>query len=453
MKYERIVALLLLLALLSCGTKEPKLQQEEVQTAKFPERAKNMNIYEVNIRQYTPEGTLNAFATHLPRLQKMGVDILWIMPVQPIGEKSRKGPLGSYYSIQDYTAVNPNFGTVEDFKAMVNKAHDLGMEVILDWVPNHTSFDHPWTEKEGYHTTDSLGNIIWPAGTDWTDVADLNYDNQEMRQEMISEMKWWLRETDIDGFRCDVAGEVPNDFWSMAIDSLEQVKDIFMLAEWDEPKMHEAGFHMTYGWGPHHWMNETAKGHIDADSLERSFIGDLNRYGKEPFRMMFTTNHDENSWNGTVFERFGEGHLAYAVWGFNVRSMPLIYSGQEAGLNKRLRFFDKDTISFDSIPYETFYTKLLKLKHDNSALGNGKWGGELTFLNDSNNKVSSFTRTDSTNSVLTIVNLSNENQEVTFEDLSKTGEMTDYMTGSQVTINNGEAMNLAPYQYYVIILN
>ncbi|MEM7298090.1 MAG: alpha-amylase family glycosyl hydrolase, partial [Bacteroidota bacterium] len=383
---------------------------------KFPERAKSMNIYEVNIRQYTPEGTINAFVSHLPRLQAMGVDILWLMPIQPIGEKNRKGPLGSYYSIQDYTAVNPNSGTTEDFKNMVDEAHERGMLVILDWVANHSAFDHEWAQIDGYHTVDSAGNVTWPEDTDWTDVADLNYDNMNMRADMIEELKWWVTEMDIDGFRCDVAGFVPMDFWNVAKDSLDQIKDLFMLAEWDEPKMHDDAFHMTYAWGPHHWMNETAKGHFNVDSLEALIQGDIDRYGASPYRMMFTTNHDENSWNGTVFERFGEGHKAYAVWAFTVRGMPLIYSGQESGLDKRLRFFDKDTIDFSDVKYQEFYTKLLALKHENEALFNGEYGGGLSFIEDNNSSVSSFRRSTGNNIVTVVVNLSDKEQTVTFDE-------------------------------------
>ncbi|MEQ8926579.1 MAG: alpha-amylase family glycosyl hydrolase [Fulvivirga sp.] len=454
MKYRILIATLIAVIAVACQSqKSTEENSSEEQALKFPEKAKDMNIYEVNIRQYTPEGTINAFRSHLPRLQEMGVDILWVMPVQPISEKNRKGPLGSYYSIRDYTAINPNFGTEEDFKSLVDEAHKLGMYVILDWVANHTGFDHAWVEKEGYYNTDSLGNVTWPKGTDWTDVADLNYDNQEMRQEMISEMDWWLTQMDIDGFRCDVAGEVPQDFWTTAIDSLEQTKDIFMLAEWDEPWLHDAGFHMTYAWGPHHWMNETAKGHIDADSLEALIQGDIERYGNDAIRMMFTTNHDENSWNGTVFERFGEGHKAWAAWAFTVRGMPLIYSGQEAGLDKRLRFFDKDTISFDTIPHQEFYSKLLELKHSNAALHNGKWGGNLSFIEDGNNKVSSFIRKGENNQVAVITNLSNETQTVNLQAISDQPTLTDYMTGNEIKLNEDSTLELSAFQYLVVILN
>ncbi len=449
-KYAFVAITLLSLIVASCNQKtEESSEKTEVAEILFPEKAKNLNIYEVNIRQYTPEGTIKAFQSHLSRLHAMGVDILWIMPVQPISEKNRKGSLGSYYSIQDYTAVNPNFGTVGDFRALVAEAHERGMYVILDWVANHTGFDHEWTTIEGYHNTDSLGNVTWPAGTDWTDVADLNYENQEMRQAMIEEMKWWVTETDLDGFRCDVAGEVPNDFWKAAIDSLQATKNVFMLAEWDEPEMHNAGFHMTYGWGPHHWMNETAKGHFDVDSLEVLMTGDIERYGKEPFRMMFTTNHDENSWNGTVFERFGEGHKAWAVWAFTVRGMPLIYGGQEAGLDERLLFFEKDTIDFKSIPHQGFYTKLLSLKHENEALANGEFGGPAQFIADNNSNVTSFKRSVEGNEVYVIINLSNEAQNVRYASTDLSGSYKDYFSDKEVAFVEGSDITLAPFEYYV----
>lgn len=448
--------LLIFLIILAGGCetvkKEVKANQEAA-IRTFPERAKSMNIYEVNIRQYTPEGTIAAFSEHLPRLQEMGVDILWVMPVQPISLKNRKGSLGSYYSIQDYTAVNEDYGTLDDFKALVSDAHEMDMIVILDWVANHTGFDHKWTQIKGYHNTDSLGNVTWPAGTDWTDVADLNYDNAEMRQAMISEMKWWIIEANIDGFRCDVAGEVPEDFWEEAIDSLKATKDIFMLAEWDEPKMHDAGFHMTYGWGPHHWMNSAAKKEIDIDSLESLIMSDVSRYKSNDFRMMFTTNHDENSWNGTIFERFGEGHQAWAAWAFTVRGMPLIYSGQEAGLDKRLKFFEKDTIDWSTIPFQDFYAQLLDLKHNNPALYNGTFGGDLTFINDKNNQVSTFVRKKGERAIISIINLSNSRQNIEINVPGVDAELRDWMSGEKIKIKTGEELTLSPYQYYIFSID
>ncbi len=446
--------LLLFVLAFSCNPKTTQDRADSMGTASevlFPERAKSMAIYEVNIRQYTPEGTINAFSSHLPRLNELGVDILWLMPVQPVGIKNRKGSLGSYYSIRDYTQVNPDFGTLEDFKNLVQSAHDLGMLVILDWVANHTSFDHPWTEIKGYHTLDSAGNITMPVGTDWSDVADLNYENERMRVDMIEELKWWVVETDIDGFRCDVAGMVPIDFWNAAKDSLDRVKDLFMLAEWDEPKMHDDAFHMSYAWGPHHWMNDVAKGHLSADSLESLMLGDLDRYGERPFRMMFTTNHDENSWNGTVYERFGDAHKAFALWAFTVRGMPLIYSGQEAGLKKRLRFFEKDTIDFGNPELQSYYATLLAIKHENEALYNGEYGGGVTFLDDENSNVSSFQRSKNENVVTVIINFSSEPQEIKLkEDLA---DFVDEFTNRKIEIKSGESLSLAPFEYLIDLKN
>ncbi len=439
MKSANLTFFIFLLCCLCAPEKEPADQDAEL---KFPERAKDMVIYEVNVRQYTPEGTFNAFAEHLPRLQEMGVDILWIMPVQPIGEEKRKGGLGSYYSIRDYVAVNPEFGSMNDFKSLVKQAHDLDMLVILDWVANHTAWDHPWIEKEGYHTTDSIGNIVSPV-PDWSDVADLNYDNADMQNEMIEALRFWVKEADIDGYRCDVAGFVPMDFWNRAADSLAVDKDLFMLAEWDEPKMHSA-FHMTYGWGLHHQMNSIAKGEKNVDSLIAFVKEDLSKYGEEAFRMNFTTNHDENSWNGTVFERFGAGHQAYAVLAFTIQGMPLIYSGQEAGLDKRLAFFEKDTIDWGDVKYGSFYKQLVDLKTSNQVLYNGEFGGQPEFINTGNSNVIAYKRTKDTNEVVVIINLSGEDQPVSLE--GNTISFTDYFTGKSF---DSSISSLAPFQYYV----
>ncbi|WP_370087831.1 alpha-amylase family glycosyl hydrolase [Ekhidna sp.] len=427
----------------SACTSTSQSSEEDPVEVSYPERAKDMVIYEVNIRQYTPEGTFNAFAEHLPRLEELGVDILWIMPIQPIGEKNRKGGLGSYYSIKDYTAVNPEFGTMQDFKNIVDEAHKRGMIVILDWVANHTAFDHAWTEKEGYHNTDSLGNVTWPEGTDWTDVADLNYDNKDMQSEMIDALRFWVKEADVDGYRCDVAGFVPMEFWNRAKDSLDVDKDLFMLAEWDEPKMHEDAFHMTYGWGLHHYMNEVAKGHKNADSLKSFVSKDYERYPEDAIRMNFTTNHDENSWNGTVFERFGDGHQAYAVFAFTVQGMPLIYSGQEAGLDKRLAFFEKDTIDWGEVKYQDFYAFLIDLKKNNPALYNGEYGGKPEFVDVGNPMVIAYTREKEGNRVDVIINLSGKNQSVS---IPESWDFSDVFSGGKVSASITE---LQPYQYFV----
>ncbi|NQZ77157.1 MAG: alpha-glucosidase C-terminal domain-containing protein, partial [Ekhidna sp.] len=306
-----------------------------------------------------------------------------------------------------------------------------------------TAFDHPWAENAGYHTTDSLGNIIWPEGTDWTDVADLNYESMDMQNDMIESLRFWVREADIDGYRCDVAGFVPMEFWNRAKDSLDVDKDLFMLAEWDEPKMHEDAFHMTYGWGFHHEMNGFAKGEKNADSLIAFLNKDFERYPENAIRMNFTTNHDENSWNGTVVERFGEGHQAYAVLAFTVQGMPLIYSGQEAGLDKRLAFFEKDTIEWGDVKYQGFYQKLTALKEKNPALHNGIYGGRPNFLETGNSNVIAYQRTNGDNEISVIINLTSEAQQVSITDAEA---IQDYFTSESFDLSSAE---LAPYQYIV----
>lgn len=446
------ISLMALLIITSCQSST--LIKEGETTTSFPERAKDMNIYEVNIRQYTPEGTLNAFLPHMERLKNMGVDILWIMPVQPVGEKNRKGPLGSYYSIRDYTAINPDFGTIEDFKSVVVKAHELDMIVILDWVANHTAWDHPWSEDHPeFYTKDSLGNRVAPV-EDWTDVADLNYDNPELHQAMTSEMKWWLTETDIDGFRCDMAGMVPNKFWQTSIDSLEAFKDVFMLAEWNEPEMHDIGFDMTYGWEFHHLLNDLAKGKANADSLQAYLEKDNKRYDAADFRMYFTSNHDENSWSGTVFERMGKAYEALAVLTSTIKGMPLIYSGQEAGLDKRLSFFDKDSIDWTTLEYEEFYKQLLQLKKDNPALWNGAFGAKATRINTTHNteNIYAFSRQKEDNEVIVILNLSDTVQPFIIDKSYHDKKYNSIGSDSTITFNE-EEITLDSWSYKILTQN
>jgi len=450
----RLIPLILVIATLSCTQPEKNTSYDvdstETVTINIPAKVRDMNIYEVNIRQYTPEGTFDAFREHLPRLRKMGVDILWLMPIQPISEKNRKGSLGSYYAVADYTGFNPEFGTAQDFRELIDMAHDLGFMVILDWVPNHTGWDHHWlSEHPDYYTHDSLGNVISP-NPDWSDVADLNYDNSEMRQEMISALKWWIDEFDIDGYRMDVAWGVPVDFWVQATDSLDKVKEMFMLAEAEDPALHTSGaFDMSYGWEFHHLLNAAARGEANALTFH-SFMKDHGeKFPEDAIKMNFTTNHDENSWAGTVFERFGEGHLAYAVIAFTAHGMPLIYSGQEAGLDKRLRFFEKDTIDFSTIPYADFYGSLLQLKKESPALHHGFYGGEYVPVPLSNENVLAYTRAADNNRVTVLVNLSDENQLVRADHEFIYGTRTNYLSGEQVNFPMGENIEMAPYAYYI----
>jgi len=447
-----LIMLLTGLFLTSCDQQSKQLKNKQPNKMEHVEWSKNANIYEVNIRQYTPEGTINAFREHLPRLKEMEVDILWLMPIQPIGELNRKGSLGSYYSVKDYETVNPEFGTLEEFKALVNEAHELGMYVILDWVANHSSWDNVWASSHPeYYQKDSAGNFVSPF--DWSDVIAFDYNQPAMRDSMVNALKFWVEETNIDGYRCDVAGMVPTDFWNDAVAQLKQVKPIFMLAEdEDNVELLQQAFDMNYTWEMHHLMNDIAKGEKKASELWDKLAWNNNKFSPEDYRMYFTSNHDENSWNGTTKERMGDASQAFAVLTYTIPGMPLIYSGQEAGNDKRLRFFEKDTIDWAQIPLADFYRTLNLLKKNNRALWNGTFGGEIVEITKGQNEnVFAFERQKDGNRVMVIINFSTENQLFTIDREMFAGEFTNVFSGEKVNIANGQEFNLKPWEYSVLV--
>lgn len=439
----------------SCNNENSKNNKKDslkLTINKYPERTKKSTIYEVNIRQYTPEGTIKAFEKHLPRLKKMGVDILWLMPIFPISEKYRKGNLGSYYAVANYKKINPEFGTEEDLHHLIELAHKDSMLVILDWVANHTGWDNPWiTKHPDWYTHDTTGQIISPV-PDWTDVADLNYDNKDMRNEMLNSMKYWLTDFDVDGFRCDVAMMVPADFWDSTRIELDKVKPVFMLAEAEQADLMQNAFDMNYAWNFHHIMNEIAKGKQNAGSLRKYFENDKKIYPQKIYRMTFTSNHDENSWNGTVYERMPHNFKTFAALSFVVPGMPLIYSGQEAGLNKRLKFFDKDTINWTNLEMQNFYTKLIKLKKENQALWNGEAGSPANFINTSNPKqILSFMRIKNNNQILIITNLSDKKAKFQYPEKDIERTYKDYFTDKEIKIKSQKSYVLKPWEFKILI--
>jgi len=322
----------------------------------------NLIIYEVNLRNYTSSGTFKEFLGHIERLRDLGVGIIWFMPIHPIGEKNRLGSLGSPYSVKDYYGINPEYGTMEDFKSAVDSIHRSGMYVIMDWVGNHTSWDNVLTkEHPDWYMKDDKGNFMPPPGTNWTDVIQLDYTNKELWEYMIDAMKFWIQECDIDGFRCDAVDFMPKEFWEEAIPRLREVKpELFMLAEGDDVEYHQIGFDMTYGWRLYGFgvgiLRELYSGSTNAyriDFFVKREIAEF--YNKGYYRMYFTSNHDENSWYGTVFERFGEAAKCFAILTGAIGGMQLIYGGQEAGLSKRLKFFDKDLIFWREHSFYNIY--------------------------------------------------------------------------------------------------
>jgi glycosidase len=423
---------------------------QQITSVKHPGWSYNLSIYEVNTRQYTPEGTFEAFDLHIKELKDLGVGIVWFMPINPIGEKNRKGSLGSYYSVKDYKAVNPEFGTLDDFKETVKEIHEMGMYVIIDWVANHTAWDNVWvTEHPDFYTKDSLGNFVSPV-PDWHDVIDLNYDNKELRKYMIEAMKYWVQECDIDGFRCDVAGMVPLDFWKAAHTELNKVKNVFMLAEGESPELHEV-FDMTYSWDLLHLMNDIGQGKASVKSLKDYFEKEKSKYPADAYRMRFTTNHDENTWNGTEFERLGEAAETFDALTCVITGMPLVYSGQEAGLNKRLRFFDKDTIEWKESKFRFLYTELLHDKERNKALWNGTEGAEMIPVNSSAGEVFAFVRQKDDDKVYAIFNLSGKNVRTELESSLISGEYINPFSEKKSEIKSKEWLELKPWDYRILI--
>jgi cyclomaltodextrinase / maltogenic alpha-amylase / neopullulanase len=430
---SQLILFLNVLFMAGCGNVEKANTPSEVlgsgnseDVLKHADWSKNATIYEVNLRQHTAEGTFESFAKDLPRLQQLGVDILWLMPVHPVGEVNRKGgensnnyiaeigssSLGSPYSVKDYMAVNPDYGTLEDLKSVISQAHSLGMRVILDWVANHSAFDCEWTQiHRGYYLLDASGNLQPPTGTDWWDVTQFDWENgvqNGLYEGMVSAMEFWVKECDVDGFRCDVAEKVPVEFWEMARRRLEIAKpDVFMLAEADQPIHHERAFDMSYAWHFHHLTNEIAQGREGVSILKQYLEEEKEKFPTDAYRMGFATNHDENSWNGTISERYGEAGDAMVVLSATLLDMPLIYSGQEAALEKRLRFFEKDTVEWGTYSKSEFYRSINTLHHEEKALWNGDFGGSPVLLEcESPEKIFAFTKSKDESQIVVILNLS-----------------------------------------------
>jgi len=444
-KKKFILLTMVVIALISCS--QPEMRH--------PKWAYDATIYELNTRQLTPEGTFRAAEEVLPTLRDNGIDILWIMPCQPIGKITRKGTLGSYYSIMDYCAINPEFGTREDFEHFLVKAHELGFKVILDWVANHTAPDSEWTQNDGWHYRDSLGNLM--VQYDWTDISKLNYDNQDMRNEMLKAMHWWMDSIGIDGFRCDVAGEVPTDFWNWAMGDLRLTHpDMFTLAE-DEDKadeLTETAFDMYYGWTLHKLMNEVAQGKKNTWDLWDYFAKADTTIRPEAIRMNFISNHDENSWQGTEQERMGDAVNLFAAFTYVVPGMPMIYTGQLSGNHHRLEFFEKDTIDHDeAFAQADLYKKLNDLRMRNKALFSPEAGALMAMIPGDNDAVFACARQKEgkwhSNTVLAIMNMSDKEQEVTLYLSGYEGKYT-CLCGKPCEIETVQTFTLKPWQFKIL---
>lgn len=456
---------------IGCSTKASTQDNRDCTNIVQPDWSRNAVIYEVNIRQFTEEGTFKAFQSHLPRLKELGVDILWLMPVHPVSEVNRKGELGSYYAVQDYKAVNPEFGTLEDFKSLVDEAHQLGMKVILDWVANHTGCDNVWLQSHPeWYKRDSIGNFIAPY--DWTDVYELDYTKNEVREAMADALEFWVKDYNIDGYRCDVAFLVPLDFWEMARKRLDAIKPVFMLAEAEKPELTVNAFNMVYNWPLKDVMNQIAKGKNaeKANYIHKSLLSNASPiknaqdidtlvalqdsvFPCDAYQMNFITNHDENSWDGTEHERMGKGANTFAVLTYTLNGMPLIYTGQEVGFDRRFEFFKKDTPpNWQDNETVLFYKKLNQLKKSQPALNAGKSGGKfIKYRTSDDASIYAFSRKlDEKNEVLVILNLTPEDKLCKFTN-APIGNYTNYFTGKKESFDSKNVeLSLKAWEYKVL---
>lgn len=466
MKKLKISALFLAVASMFSGNvsaQEPAFGNSRTNTAHV-DWCRNAVIYEVNLRQGSVGRTLESYTLELPRLKELGVDILWLMPIHPISEVNRKGTLGSYYAVADYKAVNPEFGTLADMKKFVKQAHKLGLKVIIDEVCNHTGCDNAWVNTNPeFYVKDENGKMIGPY--DWTDTYKLDYSNQELREQMLDALKFWVREVDIDGYRCDVAGEVPTDFWDRVRQELLAIKPVFMLAEATKPELLVDAFDADYNWpmkdlfnaisatkGANAWakaknQNLPAKTALDIDVL---LAKQAAQYPQDSFSMNMITNHDLNSWEGTEFDRYGNGVFAFAVLSYTLPGVPMMYTGQEVGFNHAFEFFEHDQVPvYAENKFTEFYKKLNTLKHTQKALDAGLQGGKLARNYTENTDVYAFTRRSGNSEVLVIVNLSGEKSDVKFKKgfAPATFGMVDYFSGAPAKMPT----ELAAWEYRIFV--
>ena len=413
-----------------------------------PKWSYSANIYEVNLRQYTIEGTFEAFSKHLPRLKDMGVKILWFMPITPISNLGRLGVLGSYYAVKNYRETNPEFGTIDDFKNLVNLAHELGFKVIIDWVANHSGNDHHWiTDNPEFYCYDENNVLHHPHG--WSDVAQLNYENPELRKTMIECMKFWISECDIDGYRCDMAHLVPLAFWMQAKKKLSKCKeDLFWLAECEKPTYHEV-FDATYTWRWMHASEEFYHGRMDLHALLTVLYKSVTEFPFDAFRAYFTSNHDENSWNGTEYEKYGDAAQLMAVFSCTWNGIPMLYSGQEMPNKKRLKFFEKDPIEWDGkFELHNFYKTLLLLHCSNKSLRAGDLNILTKIVSHPNDyRVFAYARRKGDDQVLVILNFSSS--EINFEVKDIHGVFRNVFGGRDVNFDTEHQVFLNAWGFLV----
>ena len=418
-----------------------------------PEWVKDTAIYELSLRAFTPEGTLAAAEKDLPRLKALGVGVVWLMPIHPVGKVKPAGPLGSPYAVQDFRAVDPAYGSMDEFKSFVAAAHGLGLKVILDWVGNHSAWDNALVAQHpDWYSHDAAGALHSPSWFAWSDVVEFDYASPGLRRYMADSMAFWVREGGVDGFRADAAGLVPLEFWEQTRIELDAIKPVFMLAEWESRDLHFKAFDASYAWSYVRAMEAIAKGTGNLDELRAYYAWDQRFWAKNGLRLLYVSNHDENAWQGTEFERYGPALDAAIALSIASDGMPLIYNGQEAGNPKRLKMFERDPIAWRPHPEGELYRRLLAFKKQHPALWNRPWGGPMVEVaNDKRAQILSFTRSRDGDTVLAVFNLSPQPRSTVLSGPGLAGAWRDEANAQAMGGAEGLKLTLEPWGYRLMV--
>jgi glycosidase len=426
------------------GEEEPKQYSTPFTDVADPQ---NIVMYEVNTRSFSVTGDFQGVINRLDNIKALGVNTIWLMPIHPVGKLKSAGGLGSPYAVQNYLEVNPEFGDLEKLRELVAKAHERKMSVIIDWVANHTAWDNPWIANKSWYTQNAKGEIISPEGFNWTDVADLNFNNKDMRKAMIHAMKYWILEANLDGIRCDAADHVPSDFWKQALDELKNLQDrkLILLAEGQKAEHFASGFQINYAWDFYYNLKDVYGKNKSATSIFTTHRSEYDKIPAGAMKLRYTTNHDESAWEGTPVQFFGgtTGSLSASAVTVFLSAVPLLYDGQEVGRSALLPFFTRDPIQWNDHPEMVgVYEKFMSIYNETDAFKKGT----LTSFDDPD--VAIFTRTLNDETYLVMVNVRNTTKEVTFDSSIQNTSWNDRLNDTSVTLT--DKITIPPYGYLVL---
>ncbi len=424
--------------------KEPEPQQYGTPFGNVPDIA-DVQMYEVNPRVFSPEKNLRGITVRLDSLKKLGINVVWLMPIHQTGTERS---VGSPYAVKDYWSIHSDYGTLEDLRELVNKAHALDMAVMMDWVANHTAWDNDWIKNKTWYAQDGSGNIIHPPGTNWLDVAELNFNNAAMRLNMIRAMKYWILEANVDGYRCDYAAGVPNHFWKQAIDTLRKIpnRNIIMFAEAEDKALLSVGFDIIFGW-PFYGRLKQVFGGLSAQQLHAMHVSEYSGLAQGKHVLRWITNHDEHAWDATPQSIFGgnDAALAAFILASHIGGVPLVYNGQEVGVPNQLPFFEGNNVTIDwniNPSLKATYEKVLNFRKNSHALRRG------SVTDFSTTHVAAFTRKSDNEEVLVIVNVRNSTHTFTLPAFLTHTTWHDAYDNS--TAQLGTSVSLGAYAFRVL---